>query len=86
MNSDTYPIDAAEPAPEALEEVRGGALTLRGLEAEFGIGRTSAFELIRSGALTGVKSGRRRLVTRRSVERYLARGLDRPATPEGETE
>jgi excisionase family DNA binding protein len=36
-----------------------------------GVGRTTVFELVRSGALPSLKIGRRRLVTRMSVENFI---------------
>lgn len=45
-----------------------------------GIGRTTAFELIRTGQLRSVKIGRRRMVPQSEIDAYIRRHLDLNAT------
>ncbi len=40
--------------------------------AAFGVGKTRAFAMIKSGALEGVMVGASRRITRRSIEAWLA--------------
>jgi excisionase family DNA binding protein len=40
-----------------------------------GLGRTRIYELLADGSLESVRLGRRRLVTRRSIEALVARSL-----------
>lgn len=42
-------------------------------------GRTTVYELIANGEITGIKIGRRRLVTYESVAEYVARQAGAPA-------
>jgi hypothetical protein len=52
-----------------------GSVTLDGLKKEFGIGRTTAYELMNAGRLPWTKVYNRRLVPRGAVRRLLAEGL-----------
>lgn len=40
---------------------------------QLGVGRTTVFELIRTGKLASIKIGQRRLVTRADVESFVER-------------
>jgi hypothetical protein len=57
---------------ELFEE---GALTIEGLEKEFGIKRSSAYELMNSGRLPWTCPYGRRLIPRAAVKKLLAAGL-----------
>lgn len=46
--------------------------TIDGAVEATGLARTRIYELLGKGDLQGVKAGRRTLVTRASIERYLA--------------
>lgn len=52
-----------------------GSVTIEGLETEFGIRRTTAYELMGSGRLPWSMTTGRRLVPRAAVRRLLAQGL-----------
>lgn len=41
-----------------------------------GLGRTTVFELLRTGALRSVKVGKRRMVPQSEIDRYIAGLLD----------
>lgn len=52
-----------------------GSVTVTGLKAEYGIGRTVAYELMAAGRLPYTQVGRRRLIPRRAVALLLVEGL-----------
>jgi excisionase family DNA binding protein len=52
-----------------------GSVTVAGLKAEYGIGRSTAYELMGAGRLPYTQVGRRRLIPRRAVMQLLAAGL-----------
>ncbi|WP_439621941.1 hypothetical protein [Gemmata sp.] len=54
-----------------------GSVTIEGLETEFGIYRTKAYELMGAGLLPWSTTTGRRLVPRAAVRRLLAEGLIR---------
>lgn len=86
-------LDPFEAAAEALETAAAaireaararangdGPPALLSVEAaarRLGIGRTSTFALIRSGALPSHSIGRRRLVSAAAIDDYLAASNDR---------
>lgn len=43
------------------------------------VGRTTVFELIRTGELPSIKVGRRRMVPQSSIDNYIARQMDKAA-------
>ncbi len=47
--------------------------------AILGISRTTAYELVRSGALPCVRLGRRIVITRRTLEKLLGTSVPAPA-------
>jgi len=57
----------ASPAP------RPATHTIEDLRRELNAGRSTVFELIRTGELPSIKIGRRRLVTEQALMEYLAR-------------
>jgi excisionase family DNA binding protein len=61
-----------KPVADLFDE---GSVTLDGLKKEFGIGRTTAYELMNAGRLPWTKVYGRRLVPRAAVKRLLAEGL-----------
>jgi len=46
-----------------------------------GVSRTSAYELVRAGALPSVRLGRRIVVTRHTLEELLGAPLPKPGVP-----
>jgi len=60
------------PTPAALELVAGGMLTVGEVVALSHVGKSKLYELMDSGALASVKVGRRRLIPRLALERFLA--------------
>ncbi|HEV3383920.1 MAG TPA: hypothetical protein VG097_03850 [Gemmata sp.] len=52
-----------------------GSVTLAGLETEFGIKRSSAYELMNTGRLPWTSVYGRRLIPRAAVRKLLASGL-----------
>ncbi len=59
-----------------------GAAPWQGIKAEFGLSRSAQFELMRTGEITSVIKGKRRLIARRSVREHLRR-LHRQQQVEG---
>jgi excisionase family DNA binding protein len=57
------------PRPEPVTH------TINDTCAVTGLGRTRIYELLADGSLESVRLGRRRLVTRRSIEALVARSL-----------
>lgn len=47
-----------------------------------GVGRTTVFELIRTGQLRSVTVGRRRMVPQSQIDRFIAGQLDRRTSSE----
>lgn len=70
---ETTPMSEAITTSEDL--FTAGSVTIEGLETEFGIGRTTAYELMNAGRLPWSKTTGRRLVPRAAVRRLLAQGL-----------
>lgn len=52
-----------------------GSVTVAGLKAEYGIGRTTAYELMSKGLLPYTQLGTRRLIPRAAVAKLLAEGV-----------
>ena len=63
-----------QPVDDVFAE---GSVTVEGLKAEFGIGRTVAYELMSSGRLpwTQVHEGGRSLIPRKAIRELLKSGL-----------
>jgi excisionase family DNA binding protein len=60
------------PAADALELVAGGMLTVPEAVALSHIGKSKLYELMDAKALPSAKVGRRRLIPRLALERFLA--------------
>jgi excisionase family DNA binding protein len=60
---------------EAVDLMSDGTVTVRGLQIEFGIGRSAAYALMQSGHLPFTTCGRKRLIPRKSVRAMLAENL-----------
>lgn len=75
-----------EPSPDKGEgigrqpskEDRRVLLTVRDVAAKLGIGRSKAYELVRSGSLGSVRIGRLCRVPAHCLDAFLARGEDGP--------
>ena len=52
-----------------------GSVTVEGLKTEYGIGRTTAYELMNTGVLPWSRVYGRRLIPRSAVNQLLASGL-----------
>lgn len=70
------PID---PTPEAERACVRGSKTIRGAAAFTGLSKSAIWELIRSGELQSFKVGRRRLIAKSQLVRYLAIQMDAAA-------
>ena len=60
---------------EKADVFESGCVTIEGLEAEFGIKRSTAYELMNSGRLPWTRPYGRRLIPRTAVRKLLATGL-----------
>lgn len=69
-------MSTATPAPESLELLAQGAVSVPDARAEFGISRSRLYELIAAGEVRSIKLGKRRLVPRAELARYLAERLE----------
>lgn len=65
----------AQPAetPESL--VADGAVTVRQAAAFTGLGKTALYDAMDAGRLAYLKVGKRRLIPRRALVKWLAAGL-----------
>jgi hypothetical protein len=62
-----------------------GSVTVDGLKSEYGIGRTTAYELMNARLLPWTRVYGRRLIPRAVVNKLLASGLVGPGQSTGET-
>lgn len=69
---DVAPADAAPNGPLREGDLDDGCLSVAGAAGFAGVGRTTLYAAITAGALATVKVGRRRLVPRRALVRWLA--------------
>jgi excisionase family DNA binding protein len=60
---------------ERRDMFEAGSVTIAGLKTEYGIGRTTAYELMTKGLLPYTQLGTRRLIPRAAVNALLAAGL-----------
>ena len=79
------PTDPTDPTADAEELLRDGALEVNAAcEFAGGISRAQLYREMQAGAIPYVLRGRRRMIPRRALTVWLARGLrggnpDRPA-------
>ena len=65
MSDNSYPLGQQQIAMPLL-------LTINQVAAMLNIGRTKTYEIVRSNRMKSIKVGRRRLVPREAVEKYVA--------------